>query len=813
MTVFRTLHDGWTAKSTGGTHVPIAIRDATIPATVPGTIHTDLLSAGLIPDPYLDDNERLLAWIGSADWRYATTFDWTPDENEHADLVFFGLDTVATVRLNGTVVLESRNQHRTYRVPVRPLLVEGANELTIDFGAPIPFADRASLEIGYRPHVNHHPYNAIRKMACSFGWDWGIDTATVGIWRPVELESWSGARLAAVRPSTSVDGDAGTLVVEADLEIDGSASLELRVSVDGQTVTVPAVEHTSATVSLPGVRRWWPHGYGEQNLYDVTVELVSDAEILERWTKRVGFRDIRIDTTPDADGTPLTFVVNDQPIFVRGVNWIPDDAFPHRVTRERYFARIAQAKGANINLIRVWGGGIFEDDAFYDACDEAGILTWQDFLLACAAYSEEEPMYSEFEAEARDNITRIMPHASLAVWNGGNENAWGYVEWGWEARLQGKTWGPGYHDQLFPALVSELDPGRAYTPASPFSPGHPELSPNDPQHGSMHSWELWNRVDYPHYRDTKPRFVSEFGWQGPPTWSTMRAAISDEPLTPESPGMIVHQKAVDGNVKLTDGLVRHLPLPNEIDDWHWAMGLNQALAVGVGIDWMRSLSPRCRGAIVWQLNDCWPVTSWAAIDGNGRLKPLYFALRHSFADRLVTIQPGDDGMVVAVVNDSAEPWAGALVIRRLDFDGTVLGSDSVEVALDARGSVTIPVGSELGSAGDASRELLVATLGEERGLWFYAEYRESALAPASLDASAVAVDGGYRVTVTAESLVRDLALLVDKVDPDAVVDDMLVTLLPGESAAFTVRSDASFDPSRLLERRVLRSANQLLVVG
>jgi beta-mannosidase len=812
----RPLHEGWSVQSTFGAGVPAEIAASTVPATVPGSVHTDLLAAGLIVDPYLDDHERLVAWIGSTDWRYSTTFDWAPDGRDHADLVFSGLDTVATVRVNGTVVLESKNQHRTYRVPVSTLLVEGRNELSVDFEAPVPYADRMSLELGYRPHVNHHPYNSIRKMACNFGWDWGIDAATVGIWRPVELHSWSTARLAAVRPTATVDGDSGRLVVEAeidsDVDLDG---LTLRVSIDGQVVDAPVSSSLStAEVSLAEAERWWPAGFGGQRLYDVRVELLTGeahtAAVLDEWSGRVGFRSIRIDTTPDADGTPLTFIVNDQPIFVRGANWIPDDAFVHRVTRERYVERVAQAKRANINLLRVWGGGIFESDDFFDACDEAGILTWQDFLLACAAYAEEEPMYSEMEGEARDNITRLMPHASLAVWNGGNENAQGFEEWGWKGRLQGKTWGLGYHEGLFPALVAELDPSRDYTPASPWSPGHPELSPNDPDHGSMHNWELWNRADYPHYRDTKPRFVAEFGWQGPPTWSTLVDSISDSPLTPESPGMLVHQKAMSGNDKLTDGLVEHLPFPDDIEDWHWAMSLNQATAVGVGIDHMRSLSPHCQGSIVWQLNDCWPVTSWAAIDGNGRAKPLLYAITHSYADRLVTIQPRGERMAAVIVNDHSEPWHGEIRLARLDFDGVEQASTIQSVDVAARSTATITIPEEVAATRSAQNEVLVATLGGVRGLWFYAEYRESELLEARLVTSAEASATGYRVTVSAETLVRDLALLVDKVDPDAVVDDMIVTLLPGETVVFDVTSAAVFDPARLLDPRVLRSANQLL---
>ena len=808
----RTLHDGWTLRSVAGL-VPPEIAGLTVPAAVPGSLHTDLLAAGLIPDPYLDDNERLVAWIGGADWKYSTSFDWASEGFERTDLVFEGLDTVATIELNGVVIGETVNMHRTYRFDVRQGLREGANDLSITFASPLKYADRMSLELGYRPHVNHHPYNAIRKMACSFGWDWGLDTATVGIWRPVTLQSWNSARLAAVRPLATADGH---VVVHADIEgMDAASNLVLSATIGETTVSIP-VEGSSATLELDveNPRLWWPRGYGEQPLYDLRVELRA-MDVVDSFETRLGFRDVRVVTEPDEFGESFFFEVNGQPVFVKGANWIPDDAFLPRVDRARYAARLDQAESANINLLRIWGGGIFESDDFYAECDERGVMVWQDFLFACAAYSEEEPMRSEVLAEVRDNVVRLLPHPSLVLWNGGNENIWGFYDWGWKGRLEGQSWGLGYYLELLPALLAELDPHRPYTSGSPFSPSDPTgatVHPNDNDHGSSHQWELWNRVDYPHYRDLVPRFVAEFGWQGPPTWSTLTRAIHDEPLTPESPGMLVHQKALDGNDKLTDGLVAHLPFQNDMEDWHWAMSLNQAVAVNVNIEHLRSWSPRTMGSVIWQLNDCWPVTSWAAIDGDGRAKPLLYSIKHGYRDRLVTVQPRDGGLAAVVVNDASTEWSGELVVERRDFRGAVLASSSVAVAVEARGTVTVEIAGEVAAASSLGSELLVATLGATRGLWFFAEYRDSALAPAEFATVVEPIGAGYAVTVTATTLIRDLSLLADKLDPAARVDDMLVTLLPGESVTFVVTTTAQLRDADLTSPGVLRSANQLLAV-
>ncbi|MGN7703859.1 glycosyl hydrolase 2 galactose-binding domain-containing protein [Cellulosimicrobium sp. 22601] len=854
--VCRELHEGWSARAVGGP-VPAHVAGVTVPASVPGSVHTDLLAAGLIPDPYLDDHENLVAWVGRCDWEYRTTFAWsatdTPGLDRH-DLAFDGLDTVATVSLNGTRVLSARNQFRTFRVAVADLLREGENELVVRFASPVRYADRESLALGYRPQVNKHPYNAIRKSACSFGWDWGIDAPSVGLWKPVRLESWSAARLASVRPLVSVDlpDDAssraghlatapGRVAVHVDVErapLDpdapgsgGDRPLAVRVSLRGPSgrhdaeVALPAGATTAVVpVDVPDAALWWPRGYGEQPLYDVEVELAAGDAALDAWARRTGFRDARLDLTPDEHGTSFTVVVNGRAVWVKGANWIPDDVFVHRVTRERYAVRLDQAELANLNLLRVWGGGIYEADDFYDLCDERGILTWQDFAFACAAYSEDEPLRSEVEAEARDNVTRLTPHPSLVVWNGSNENIWGFGAWGWELRLEGKSWGLGYYTELLPGVLAELDGTRPYTPSSPWS-GSLDVHPNDPDHGSMHSWELWNRQDWPRYRDDVPRFMAEFGWQGPPTWSTLTRAISDDPLTPESPGMLVHQKAAQGNDKLTDGLVRHVPLPDDMEDWHWAMSWNQAVAVQVAVEHLRSWAPRTMGSVVWQLNDCWPVTSWAAVDGDGRAKPLLHALAHAHADRLLTVQPrsadggvaaGDetDRLVVVVANDTDEAWSGDLVVRRVSFDGTVRRATTVPTRVDARGTSSVEMPRDVATPDEAAAELLVATLGGARALWWFAEPRDASLTPPRLVTEVHREPAGWAVRVTAENLVRDVALLADKLHPGLRADDMLVTLLPGESVTFHVTGPdaalAGVEPGGLVAPRVLRSTNQLV---
>ncbi|MEU8569003.1 glycoside hydrolase family 2 protein [Streptomyces pathocidini] len=789
-----------------------------VPAQVPGCVHTDLLAAGLIPDPFLDDNEVGLSWIGRTDWRYDTELAPRTTGHERTDLVFDGLDTVAEIRVGSTVVGTTRNMHRGYRFDVTGLLAADApTPLSVLFTSAYAEADAVREKLGDRPNSYPEPFHLLRKMACNFGWDWGPTLVTAGIWRQARVEHWSTARLARVTPQVTVEDGTGRVRLDLDLErTPGGEGRRLTVlarvgaaraaeahaesTADGanaETTTAEARAETTAdgaaaslTVEVPDPELWWPRGYGQQPLYDCEITLLDGDRELDRWTRRVGFRTVALDTGADEHGSAFTLVVNGEPVFARGVNWIPDDALVTRVTAERYRTRLRQAADAGVDLVRVWGGGIYESEDFYDACDELGLLVWQDFLFACAAYPEEQPLRGEVEAEARENVTRLAPHPSLVLWNGNNENLWAFRDWGWEGELAGDSWGEGYYLGLLPRVVAETDPTRPYWAGSPWS-GSWDHHPNDPDHGTAHSWDVWNRLDHTEYRTQIPRFLAEFGFQAPPAYATLRRALSDTPLAPDSPGMLHHQKAGDGNGKLARGLAHHFNEAVDFDAWHYLTQVNQARAIATGIEHWRSHWPRCAGTVVWQLNDCWPVTSWAAIDGDGHLKPLYHELRRLYADRLLTVQPRDGGLVAAVVNQSAEPWTGHAVLRRIAVDGTVLAQERLPFGCAARAVATLPVPGSAAPAEGSAKELLVVEADGTRAFWFPARDKDFAYPVPRWDLSVATTGAGAEVTVTARTLVRDLLLQADRLAPGARTDTGLVTLLPGESATIAVHDWAA----------------------
>ncbi len=780
--MYSALHDGWTV--TAATQEP-----ADVPATVPGCVHTDLLAAGLIDDPYLDDNETRLGWIGGTDWTYATTFTWQPDGHDRVDLVCAGLDTVAAITVNGVAVGQAANMHRTYRFPVADVLRAGENTLRVVFTSPDAYARAERERLGTRPGAYDEPYAFIRKMACNFGWDWGPTLVTAGIWRPIGLHSWSGARLAEVRPHVRADGVDVALRIERATDAAVGVTAAIADTVVEATLTAGETE-TTLRLDIPNARRWWPRGHGGQHGYKLTVAAGDDV-----WSRRIGLRTVELE--PDA----FRLIVNGTPVFVRGFNWIPDDCFPSRTTRADLTRRLGQAVDAGANCLRVWGGGVYESDEFYDVADELGLLVWQDFPFACSTYPEE--LADEVAAEARDNVVRLMSHPSLALWCGNNENIEGHQHWGWQAALDGRTWGAGFYYDLLPAIVADLDPGRPYWPGTPYS-GAPDRDTRDPATGTIHIWTVWNSVDYTHYAAYTPRFVAEFGFQGPPTYATLRAAITDEPLTPESPGLHHHQKASDGNGKLLRGLGEHLPAPTTFDDWHYYTQLNQARAVVFGVQRFRALMPYCMGAIIWQLNDCWPVTSWAAVDGDGRRKPLWYAVRRAYADQIMSFQ----GNELALVNDTDRVWTAPLTVTRRTVAGDILAKDEPTVTVAPRSVRRVSLPAALGTPHYRHTELLVAEAGDARALRFFVEDPEVGFPPAAFTAATTRTANGWQIRITAGTLLRELAIFPDRLDPDATIDDQLVTVLPGETATFTVTTTADIDPAALLAYPILRCVNE-----
>lgn len=875
------LDDHWTLRASDVYKVPESLRamlSEGIPAKVPGEATLDLLRAGLIDDPFDGDNEIIQQWIGDVDWCFTCRFEWHDNGAQRHDLVAHGLDTCAYLVLNGVPIASTNNAFRSYRWDVREQLREGSNELTIIFLSPVREAERREARLGAYPHAYPHAFNQIRKPASSFGWDWGIDVANAGIVGDIGIESWSGVRIASVRPLVDVQEDGtGVLTAHVDIErADTSVAdmVNVTVNLSGFGIT----EQSSAlidkrsvrgTVSIlvPNARLWWPAGYGEQPLYDVSVSaVVAASKTLDTWNGRIGFRTVRLNTEADDIGRACEIIVNDIPVHARGYNWIPDDAFMTRLNRGTYERSIRDLVESHSNMVRVWGGGIYETEDFYELCDEHGIMVWQDMMFACAMYPENPATKTEVEAEAREQITRLSAHPSLVIWNGSNENYMAYVDWSWfkpglhddtqRPDRYGRTekgWGDYYYDKLFPALIAELDPTRVYTPSAPMS-FTDHRSPNTDRDGTTHIWDVWNDEDYTRYADYIPRFADEFGYQAPPAWSTLTCAVHDTPLSPFGKQMLVHQKAELGNEKLAKGMRSHLTpgtfdddhtddagnhswlIPTDewadIEDWHWACQLQQAQAIRFGVAHMRSLEPVNAGILIWQLNDDWPVISWAAVDYDGHRKPLWHVSRDCFTPRFASIQRSvsdnalatrqwaakrlpNDCLALHVANDTRETWNGTWIVRRITLDGRQLAQERYPMSIAAGGQARIELSAALTSFETPFNEIVVAETVDgsiARTIFNPVEVIDQNLDGSPFEATAIPTEGGYAITVTAHAYVRDLFCMADKVDPEACVTGGMTSLLPGESVQWLIRSDRNVEPEVWLTPRVLRSANDLHAV-
>ncbi len=850
--ITRSLHDSnWTLQAVGDLSlVPDGIREQTIKATVPGCVHTDLMAAGLIPDPYVGMNELDLLWIGRTDWRYVATFDVDADTLAHdrVDVVCEGLDTLAELRLNGEKLGEADNMHIRRRFNAKPLLRAGANTLSITFAAALPYAEAMEERFGELPvHGGgsnpQHPHNFIRKMACNFGWDWGPVVVTAGVWRPIRLEAWSGARFGDVRPLVT-RADEERAVIDLRVQTEAAADpgpIDIGYSLrgpDGRRLVCDPIDGAVAgslvqtTITVDRPRLWWPAGHGDQPLYELKIKLKDErGDTVQEVVHRIGLRTSELVTEPDpapfdglGRGAGMTLKVNGKPIYCKGANWVPDDCFPHRVTAQRYRDRIHQALGANMNMLRVWGGGVYESDTFYEACDELGVMVWQDFCCACACYSEEGPFPAQFEAEARDNVSRLSRRPSLVIWNGCNENFMGYTAWNYKGRpwhefVDGRGWGSRYYLDTFPAVIDEIDPTKPYWPGSPYS-GIPDVFQRDAnanEFGNRHIWDVWHGPgQYRNYLAHFPRFSSEFGFHGPPCWPTLERVIPPDQRRWNSDAMKLHNKnGRPGQEQTRDRMCDDFVPPDDrFDDWLYLAQVMQARALSMGVEWFRALFPWNSGALYWQLNDAYPVSSWSAIDNDGRAKPLLFASRRFFADRLVTIKtrgvaPQGEPMGALAVyfhNDHDEVWSGQCVLRKMSLDGQTLQELRKDVEVAPRSLERFDVPDDWREQTEDA--FLVVDMGDARNEWWFAPDKELAYPDADFEAS-LETDGRVkRLTVRARSLMRDICVFPDRIDPDATINDQCVTLLPGEVFVFEIVSDAAMTLEQLTRPPVMQSVNR-----
>ena len=817
------LHAGWKFREAG--------KGEWRAATVPGCVHTDLLADKLIVEPFSRDDEPKLQWIGKTDWEYQTTFDAPPSllQREHVELVFEGLDTYATVTLNGSVLLEADNMFRTWRVDAKRLLKPGANTLHVTFRSPVneilPLMAKMSYQLPASNDQGEKTSPFTRKAPYQYGWDWGPRFVTSGIWRPVSLEAWDTARVESLRVVQNQLGrDSAQLTAEVEVVSTGERDATVVVENLTDKSATPARQplklaagknRVAVNFTINQPRLWWPNGMGEHTLYELRARLLIGGRQVDESSARTGLRTVELRQQPDKDGKSFTFVVNGVPVFMKGANWIPADSFPTRMTRDRYRQLVASARDANMNMLRVWGGGIYESDDFYELCDEMGILIWQEFMFACSMYPGDPAFLDSVRAEAADNVKRLRNHPSIVIWCGNNEIETAWQHWGWKQNLPAKLWDDYkkiFHGVL-PEVVAEYDPARPYWPSSPSS--NLEDDPDSQRMGDVHYWEVWHAAKpFTEYEKQHPRFMSEYGFQSFPQVETVNAYTLPSDRDIQSPVMLAHQKHPRGNQLIREYMLREYPEPKDFDSFLYVSQVLQAEGIKVGAEHLRRIMPHNMGSLYWQLDDCWPVASWSSIDYFGRWKALQYYARRFYNDLLVSPHLENNNVEFYVVSDRTQATPAELSVTLRDFDGHALSENrrSVEVAaLASKSYLSLPA-DELLRGHDAKTvfldcELRVGGRVVSSNRLFFRPFKELQLPSPRVTTDAARTRGGFTVTLKSDRVARAVYLSAEGLD--GAFSDNYFDLIPGKEVKVEFRARRAVSPAEFrakLKARTLADA-------
>lgn len=685
------LDTGWEFSQSG--------TEKWMPATVPGTVHQDLISHELLPNPFYGMNEKKIQWVENEDWEYRTSFIVSEEQlnRDGIQLIFEGLDTYADVYLNGSLLLKADNMFVGYTLPVKSVLRKGENHLYIYFHSPIrqTLPQYASNGFNYPADNDHHEKHLSvfsRKAPYSYGWDWGIRMVTSGVWRPVTLRFYDIATISDyhVRQLLLTDENArlsNELIVNQIVPQKIPAEVRVNVSLNGTTVTEvkqqvtlqPGINHITLPAEVTNPVRWMPNGWGTPTLYDFSAQIACGDRIVAEQSHRIGLRTIRVVNEKDKDGESFYFEVNGIPMFAKGANYIPQDALLPNVTTERYQTLFRDMKEANMNMVRIWGGGTYENNLFYDLADENGILVWQDFMFACTPYPSDPTFLKRVEAEAVYNIRRLRNHASLAMWCGNNEILEALKYWGFEKKFTPEVYQGLMHgyDKLFrellPSMVKEFDSDRFYVHSSPYLAnwGRPESWGT----GDSHNWGVWyGKKPFESLDTDLPRFMSEFGFQSFPEMKTIAAFAASEDYQIESEVMNAHQKSSIGNSLIRTYMERDYIIPESFEDFVYVGLVLQGQGMRHGLEAHRRNRPYCMGTLYWQLNDSWPVVSWSSIDYYGNWKALHYQAKRAFAPVLINPIQQNDSLSVYLISDRLDTMEQmTLEMKVVDFDGKTLG--------------------------------------------------------------------------------------------------------------------------------------------
>jgi beta-mannosidase len=812
------ISSGWSFRQ--------ADKDEWLPASVPGCVHTDLLKNGKIEDPFYRLNEHNLQWIDKVNWEYKTIFtiDETTLNRNRIALDFKGLDTYAEVFVNGTQVLSADNMFREWMVDVKSQLIAGPNELRILFRSPVaeglkkydangfafPVPPNDLAEIG---QVEGKKAVSVftRKAGYHFGWDWGPRLVSSGLWRPVYLTIWDDARIDNLQiKQNAVNEKEATFTAIFEIDAPKPGEALLTIENDSLELTKGTVQLTegvgrySIDFKIANPKLWWTNGLGAPNLYNLKGKVTVGSRSTEK-TERIGIRTLELVREKDKKGTSFYFKLNGVPVFMKGANYIPNDIFPARVSDEMYQNVIRTSKLSNFNMLRVWGGGIYEYDKFYDLCDENGILVWQDFMFACAMFPGDEAFLNNVKAEATDNIKRLRNHPSIAMWCGNNEILAAWFGWGWakaeEAKSKAnaeKMW-KAYTDifhHVLPDAVAANDPDRFYWDSSPASGMG---IPADLVNGDEHYWGVWwGKEPFKNYATHIARFMSEYGFQSFPEMKTVKKYATPGDFDIFSEVMKSHQRSSIGNGTIEYYMLQDYKKPKDFESFLYVNHVLQAEGIKFAVEGHRRAAPYCMGSLYWQINDCWPVASWSSTDYYQNWKALQYFVKKGFEPVLVSPYTDKDSLKVDIINDKLNEINAQLIVKVIDFDGKEIWKEIKEVVVPANssntyfGTKTIPFLAKV----LPTQQMLVVELIENdkvisNNTLYFKPIKNILLPYPEVKYDIVQVDGGYEIALSTNKLAKNLYLTIG--DFDGFFSDNYFDLLPGQTVYIKLETQITRD--------------------
>lgn len=826
--VRQNIDKGWTFKQERGNNW--------YPATVPGVVHTDLMANKIIEDPFFRLNERGVQWVDKEDWVYKTTLNLSDElfAKDNIELYFKGLDTYADVYLNDSCILKANNMFREWRIDVKGLIKKDNNELRIYFHSPIKVdipkfdALHYPIEAGNDQSQNGGIFNKqvsvfARKAGYHYGWDWGPRLVTSGIWRPVLVEGWDNARISNVHyVQEQVSAKRANIKVRAEVIADKAGEALVSISASGlknnwtkKTNLSKGVNIVETDIAVNNPKLWWSNGLGEPHLYAFTTALSFNGEKVDSRTENIGIRELKVINEKDQYGHTFYFRLNGVNVFAKGANYIPQDNFLPRLTFANYEKTILDAVNANMNMLRIWGGGIYEDDMFFDLCDKYGILVWQDFAFACSTYPMNPDMLENIRHEAKDNIIRLRNHPSLAIWCGNNEIHTAWFNWGWMPKYKKlgvldelrKDYKDLFHGVLAEA-VAEYDPTAFYWPSSPYG-GDPDAkaesgTANWNPNGDGHYWGVWHAKDsIANYNKIRARFFSEYGFQSFPEYqSVLKYAPEERDHDIFSEVMMAHQRGGShANGLIEWYLLNEYRKPKDFPNFLYMGQLLQGDAIKTAIEAHRRDMPYCMGTLFWQHNDCWPVASWSSRDYFGRWKAQHYFAKKAFDNILVSPIAENGVLNVYIVSDHLKAIKGNLDIRIMDLRGNVVSEKRVKVTVPANTSkvqFSEKVENLLGDK-KANEVVVCAKFTTDNGQvvknnYFLTRYKDIDFPKANINLQSVAIENGYEVTVNSDVYARGVFLSIDGIDN--FFSDNYFDVIPGEPVKISVTTTldkATFD--------------------